>query len=144
MKSSGRVSLVALLSVVAIGIFVSVFFFSKESLSSVGGRFMTALAKGDVDTLTKMSYSNKSPEEIRKEWDYTVHKAGKNYNFLWRILSATQADKDTASIRVGVTGDPANGSSYEQNYGLPLVKVGDEWKVDIKGINREMYPFLPR
>jgi hypothetical protein len=145
MKGSGRVSLMGLLSVFAFGVIIAVFFFGKESLTSVGARFMNALAKGDVDTLTKMTYSgNRSPENIRKEWEFAVHNAGKYYNFRWNIVAASQADANNGSVRLQVVRNADNPSSYEENFALPLVKVGDEWKVDVKGISREMYPALPR
>lgn len=144
MKGSGRVSLVGLLSVLALGLVVSVLFMSKESLGSVGSRFMSALSKGDVDSLTKMSYTdNKNQGDMRKQWETSV-KVGKYYNFFWRVLSSTQADANTGSVRVGVTKSPESGSSYEENFALPMIKVGDEWKVDVKAISREMYPALPR
>ncbi|AIE86150.1 hypothetical protein [Fimbriimonas ginsengisoli] len=138
-------SLVGLLAVFALAIVIAVFFFGRESLTTVGARFMNALAHGDVDTLTKMSYvGNKPPEEMRKDWEFAVNTAGKYYNFSWKITSSAQADATNASIRLQVIRNLTNPGSYEENYQLPLIKVGDEWKVDVRGINREMYPALPR
>lgn len=145
MNRSGRVSIGGLLAVVVVAIVAAVFFLSKESLTTVGARFMNALAHGDVDTLTKLSYiGNESPDEIRKQWDYAVNKTGKYYNFSFQITGESQPDKNSGAVRMQVMRDLDNPSSYPENFQLPMIKVGDEWKVDVKGINREMYPGLPR
>jgi len=145
MNRSGRVSLVGLFGLIVVIVAVGILFFGRESLTTVGGRFMGALAKGDVDTLTKMTYlGNKSQEDIRKQWDFACNKAAKYYNFRWKIVAAGQADEKSGSVRMQVVRSADNPSSYEENFQLPLIKVGDEWKVDVKGISREMYPALPR
>jgi hypothetical protein len=146
MNRYGRTSLLVILGLTALIVCVIVIFLSgRESLTSVGGRFMTALAAGDAPTLTSMTYmGTESPEAVRKQWDEAVGMAGRYYNFTWRILGADQADPRTGSVRLGVTRDVAAPGSYEQNYQLPLIKVGDEWKVDVRGISREMYPDLPQ
>ena len=40
--------------------------------------------------------------------------------------------------------DADHPGAYEELYELPMVKVGDDWKVDVRGISREFYPGLPR
>lgn len=142
----GRVSLVALFGVVALALFAFVLIFSRESLSSVGSRFMSALAAHDVDTLTKMTYlgDDAKPEDIRKKWDYAVNTVGKYYRFRWIPVAATQASENSAAIRIQVLRNSDSSGTYEENFQLPLVKVGSEWKVDVRGINREMFPGLPR
>jgi hypothetical protein len=146
MNRSGRVSFLGLVGFFGIIVLVTIVLLTgRESLTSIGGRFMEALAKGDVDTLTKMSYvGNDTPEDLRKQWDFAVNTAGVHYNFLYKITGSQQADAKTGAVSMSVTRDATNPGAYEQNYQLPLLKVGDEWKVDVHGISREMYPALPQ
>lgn len=126
-------------------VFLAVLMFGRESLSTVGTRFMTALGRGDVDTLTNMTYlGNSSKEEVRKQWDFAVNVAGKYYNFKYRITSAAANDEKSGAVNMQVIKNSEQPGSYEEVFQLPLVKVNDEWKVDVKGISREMYPALPR
>jgi hypothetical protein len=144
MRQSGRASIVTVLAIVSVLLVVLLLAFSRESLTSVGGRFMDALQRGDVDTLTRMTYlGNKSEEQVRKEWDFTVNTAGRHYEFLYQILSARQSGSDSGVVRMHVIRNPRQGG-FEEVFNLPLVKVGDDWKVDVRGINRDMYPGLPR
>lgn len=146
MNQSGRVSLVSLLAVVAVVLLVIVVAFGQESLSTVGARFMGALARHDVDALTEMSYmgDNVSKEDIRKKWDFAVNTAGKYYRFQWKIVGTLQANDREGSVRMQVTRNSDNPGGYEENYQLPMMKIGDKWKVYVPGISREMFPGLPR
>jgi hypothetical protein len=145
MKQSGRASIITIACLAAALLVLALLAFSRESLSSIGGRFMTALQRGDVDTLTKMSYlGNESPEQMRAQWDRSVNKAGKYYIFTYRIVASRPEDANTASVTMQVTRDAMNPSSYEEKFELPLVRVGDDWKVDVKALSRELYPALPR
>lgn len=153
MKQSGRVSLLALLSLVCLVLVAGVLMFSQEGLGTVGTRFMGALASGDVDQLTKLTYlGNRSQEDIKKAWTFTTTVPGQHYFFRWHLLDSRQADATSGSVRVAVERNIGSGGSYDENYGLQMVKVGPDnqlspngtWKVDVGGINREMYPGLPR
>ncbi len=143
MRRAGRVSpllLVAILGVVAVAILL---LYGKEGPAAAGSRFMDALARGDVDALTKASIGEgKTQEELRKDWEFTT-RVSKHYLFHWNIVSANVVDDETANVRVQVMRN-FSPSSYEENYGLPLRKVDGEWKVVATGISREMYPGLPR
>lgn len=144
MNRYGRASLLVIIGAAALLIcVVLVFLTGRESLVSIGGRFMTALVNGDANTLTQMTYiGNESPDSVKKQWDEAVD-VSRYYNFTYRILGADQADPRTGSVRLAVVRDAASPGGYEQNYQLPLIKVGDDWKVDVRGISREMYPDLP-
>jgi hypothetical protein len=146
MNQSGRVNPVTLFAVIAVVLFAFVILFSRESLSTVGARFMGALARHDVDTLTEMSYMGDgvSKDEIRKKWDFAVNDAGKYYRFYWKVLGTNQSSEKDAAVRLEVTRNIDSGSAYEERYQLPLIKVGNDWKVFVRGINREMFPGLPR
>jgi hypothetical protein len=145
MKQSGRTSVMVLITGVGVIILAIIFFFSSESLESIGGRFMTALATGDVDTLSKMSYLGKeSPDQVKKEWEFATKTAGLHYVFVWRITSALQSDANSGSVRMQVTRNADKPGAYEESYQLPMTKVDGDWKIDVQGISREMYPALPR
>lgn len=145
MKQSGRASLIMLATAAMVILLGMIFLFGKESLTSVGTRFMSALARGDVDTLTKMSLvGDETPEQMHKEWDFAVNTAGKHYRFFWRITSELQADERSGSVRMQITRNADTPGGYEEAFQLPLEKVNGEWKVDVRGISREMYPGLPR
>jgi hypothetical protein len=145
MKQSGRASLLSIVAIVCVFLIGAMLLMGRESLSSIGGRFMEALQKGDVDTLTKMSYlDNTSEDQMRKEWQFATQTAGKYYAFLWSISATHETDPRTGSVQLSIVRNFTNPGSYPENFQLPLVKVGDDWKVDVKGISRDMYPGLPR
>ncbi len=106
---------------------------------------MTALSKGDVDTLTKMSLlGDKTEPEMHKEWEFAVNTAGKHYRFFWRITSELVSDENSGSVRMQISRNIDSPSTYEEAFQLPMQKVNGEWKVDVRGISREMFPALPR
>ena len=145
MRQSGRISLLALGSIVCVVLVVALVLLSRESPSSAGLRFMAALSNKDVDTLTKMSMmSGESEDQIRKQWDFSVNVAEKYYRFGWKMAGAGQPSPTTASIKLQMIHDADHPGAYEELYELPMVKVGDDWKVDVRGISREFYPGLPR
>ncbi|CAN5536981.1 hypothetical protein BH11ARM1_BH11ARM1_10180 [soil metagenome] len=145
MKQSGKASLVMIASIVAVVLVVALFAFSKESIASVGAKFMNALYSGNVKTLTDMTYlGNQSREDMEKQWDFAVNKAAPYYLFEYRIVAARQIDPNTASVTMQVTRDVLRSGAYAEKFELPLVRVDDGWKVDVRALSREMYPALPR
>jgi hypothetical protein len=145
MNRYGRISILVLVAAAGILVMVGLLAFTREGVATVGSRFMTALSTRDIDTLTKMTYlSGKSEEEIRKEWDFALNTAGKHYLFRWQILTATQADADNGSVRMYVVRNAASPGAYEEVFALPLTRQEGQWKVDVRGINRDMFPALPR
>lgn len=145
MKQSGRASLLTILALVAVVIVIGLLAFARESSASIAARFMDALSAGDSKVLSEMTYlGDDTPEELRKQWDFAVNTAGKHYVFVYRIVGSNQPSEDSANVRVQVVRNAYRSGAYEEAYTIPLVKVGDEWKVDVKGISREMYPGLPR
>lgn len=142
---AGRVNVLAIGGIVCLALIVFVLFAGRESTATVGARFMTALAKGDVDTLTQMSFmGDETPDQVRKQWDYTVHGVGQYYRFRWHITGTSQANDNTAAVLLQVARNADTPSAYDENYQLPLVKVNGGWKVDVRNISRDMFPALPR
>lgn len=144
MLQSGKASILTILALAAVLIIVGLLAFSRESIGSVGTRFMDALKAGDVATLTKMSYlGNVTEEEMAKKWDFAVNTAAPYYRFEYRVVSAKETTDKSGSVRLQVNRNIDHGGSYEEAFELPMVKVGDEWKVNVHAISREMYPALP-
>ena len=145
MKQSGRTSIIPIAAVSGLVILIGILMFSKESLESIGGRFMTALATGDVDKLTALSYvGDEKPDEIKKQWEFATKTAGAHYAFFWRITSADQQSESSGAVRMQIKRNADQPGSYDEAFQLPMTKVNGEWKVDVKGISRQMYPALPR
>lgn len=145
MKTAGRVSPVLILGVLSLFVFAGVFLFSGRTPTTVASEFMGALGTRDTDTLAKLSYMpGRSQDEIKKEWQYTTETVAKHYRFAFRVLSAKEATETIASVSVHVFRNADMSSTYAEKFELPLLKVDDTWLVDIRGINREMYPGLPR
>ena len=145
MKQSGRVSILMLASIVSVVFITAILLFSKESVSSVGTRFLDALERHDVDTLTKMSMmSGTSPEQIHKEWDQCVNHAGKYYTFAYHVEGASQSGDNLGSVRFRLIKDADRPGAYDEAVELPMVKVDGEWKVDVRSMSHELFPGLPR
>jgi hypothetical protein len=145
MKESGRVSLLALGSLVCVVIIVVLLLFSRESPSAAGTRFMVALQDHDVDTLTKLSMMKKAnPEDVRKQWDFAMNKAEKYYRFAFKVEGSSQASDTTASVKIRMIKDSDKPGAYDELYELPMVRDNDEWKVDVRGLSRDFFNCLPR
>jgi len=144
MKRAGKAHWLVIAGLASLVVVAALFAFGRDSAGDAAHDFMSALAKGDVDKLTELSYyPGASKDELKKKWDFTVHKAGKYYRFLGRIVNVTQTDNENAAAVMQITRN-ADGGGYEEKFQLPLVKEGDEWKVDVRAISRSMYPGLPR
>jgi len=145
MKQSGRVSLLALGSLFCVIVITVLLLFSRESPAAAGTRFMIALQDHDVDALTKLTMmDNKSDADIRKQWDFAVNVAEKYYSFAFKVEGAAQATPTTASVKVRVIKDSDKPGSYDTMCELPMIKVKDDWKVDVRGLSRDFYNCLPR
>jgi hypothetical protein len=145
MKQAGRANWLMVVGLIGIVVVAVIFLTSGESASSAAGRFMVALGQGKVDDLTKLSFMDgETPEQISKKWEYTTQVVGKFYRFRWQILAETQPQPDQAAVRLWVWRDAQTQSAYEEHYEIPMVKKEGKWLVDVRGLNRTMYPGLPR
>ncbi len=141
-RRSGRVNVV-LIGAIACALLMGTLFLlmGQESMSTVGIRFMSALARRDAKTLASISHiEGKTSDDLVKEWQRTLDRA-KNFRFKWQILGSEEAGPDSGSVRLEVE---RNEEGYGNKYQLPLRRDGDRWKVEVRGISREMYPYLPR
>lgn len=145
MRRSGRLNLIVLFGVVGAIVIGVLFLMGGESPMSVGSRFMAALADGDAAELTELTLlDGQSKDEVRKQWDYAVGVAGIHYAFAYQILNQVQSDDDTASVRMKVWRNARSAGTYDENFALPMVRRDGKWLVDVRGINRAMFPALPR
>lgn len=146
MKIAGRASLLtigAVVSVLAASVLL-VWSFMTVSPKTVGSQFMSALAAGDAKALTNLSYLEKtSPDEIQKQWEFATGTAAKHYLFYWKIVKANEPDASNASVSVMITRDYTSLASYPEKYDIPLIKQDGKWLVDVRAIDRSMYPAMP-
>lgn len=145
MKRLGRASWLTIAGLAGLVIIVVLFFMSGESSQAAASRFMNALGKGDVNTLASMSdIPGKSEDEIRKAWEHTTKVAGPHYIFTYKISSNLDANDQTSMVRMMVIRNAERDGAYEEKFELPLVKKDGKWKVEVLGLDRRLYPGLPR
>lgn len=145
MNRSGRASWVLIAGLVGVGLVIAILFLGGESPTAAAGKFMTALSKGDVRTLTDLSYlSGENKDQIERQWDYAVNVAGPYYRFKYSIRSERIVDSNDAAVSLSVWRNYFSGISYDEKFELPMIKQEGKWLVDVRGINREMFPALPR
>lgn len=143
-KCAGKISFVLLAAIVSLLLIATLFLFNTSSPSTVAAEFMSALAKRDAATLTKLSIvGNKGPEEIRKQWETSLA-FGKHYLFAWKIVGAENSGDSSAAVRLSLLRNPVRQNSYDENFQLVLIKTDQGWKVDVPQISREMFPNLPK
>ena len=122
---------------------IAMFFFTGESATTAGARFMAALSDRKVDTLTDMSYvEGASREEIEKAWKKCTD-ANMYYRFMYDLKGADSPKNDEALVRVALLKNVTS-TSYEEVYTLKMFKKSGGWKIDVATLNRDIYPWLPR
>lgn len=140
---SGRVSVVLLAALCAVGFIVLLVSFTGQTPRAAAGQFMTALAKGDADGLADLSIvQTKSRDDMKKQWEDTVRHT-RSYVFVWQILAVTQ-NGDNATVKLDVVRNATDPMSYAEHFELPLTKRDGKWKVLVPQISREMFPYLPQ
>lgn len=145
MRRAGRAHLIVILGLVGAVAAVALFLSGDESPRFAANRFLTSLLHGDVDTLVEMTYyPDKSKDEIRKQWEYATQVAGKHYLFAWKITTENKASEDRAAVRMFLYRNSETTDSYEEKYGLPMVRQDGKWLVDVQNMPRILYPALPR
>ena len=144
-KRAGRASWLMVAGIAGIVAILVLFFVAGESAESAAVRFMDALAKGDVKTLVAMSDSpDTEPAELEKQWEYTAKVAGPHYMFFYKINSSLNPTENTAMVRMMVSRNVNREGSYEEKFELPMIKRDGKWKVEVRGLDRRLYPNLPR
>lgn len=144
MKQAGKAHWLIVAGIASLLVVLGLFFFGKDNAALTASEFMKALGKGDVDKLVALSYYEGGDRQtLREKWDFAVHRAGPHYIFAWRIAGIQKSDPENAAAVLMVTRNADQGG-YEEKFQLPLVQKGGDWKVDVRAINRLLYPALPR
>jgi len=147
MKKAGRASLVLLAVVVAvfIGGVILLFMLSGEAPETVANKWLYALAKGDVPTLTRLSYIGNKPEsDLQKQWEFTTKVANPYYRFRYLVKGSRPISSEASAVQIEMMKDANKTGSVPEPYDIPMARVDNQWKVDLRGINRDIYPDLPR
>jgi hypothetical protein len=144
MKRSGRTNIVVVVTIALVAAVLALFLLAGNSPSTIATKFLIALSKGDAKTLAENSYmEGVSPSEAEKRWAKT-YETSKYWVFAYQILDTKEQDANNATVRLDWIKSANSGSSYSEKYELPMVRKDGQWKVDVRGISREMYPALPR
>ncbi|MBX3096928.1 MAG: hypothetical protein KF812_08705 [Fimbriimonadaceae bacterium] len=148
MKRAGKVHWMIVTGIagafIAVAALIASFLFS-DSPGRTASEFMVALATHDTKMLAKTSFiEGKSEAELEEDWKYATEVAGKHYRFRYDIKSVTRSGDTTASATLLMVRNADDSSAYEDLYGLPLEKIDGQWKVDLVGIDRRIFPRMPR
>lgn len=145
MKTRGRVHwmiVTAIVCALAVGV---VLVTGKQGPEVNCQAWLVALAKHDAKTLSSLSYMEAQDEKTtEEEWNRTFRDAAPFFCFTWRFRGVTQATPTRASVDLEWVKAADTPGSYPENYGIPLEKVDGIWKVDVRSIDRSMFPGLPR
>lgn len=143
MRRAGKAHLITIAVLLGLAVLGVLLMFSGDNPMGAASRFMSALAKGDVDTLTKLSYYEGPKDKLREQWEFACKEAGEYYLFRWRVQTARIHGEDRAAVLTWIERN-LGPSSFEEKIDLPMVKEDGAWKVDVRAIYRGMYPALPR
>ncbi|MEQ1822999.1 MAG: hypothetical protein ABL949_10845 [Fimbriimonadaceae bacterium] len=143
LKRAGRASIVTIIATVCVLACVGVVMFSNsdQGPETTVNRFMSALAEVDAKKLAKLSFIDGADEgDIEKKWTECLDNT-KYFQFRWAFDGTESPSAETVTARIKMQ---QAGESEANLNRIPLVKVKDEWKVDVGAINRSFYPSLPR
>jgi hypothetical protein len=142
-RTTGKIHWMTVAAVAGIGLIGTLLMTGGEDANARATIFMSALARGDAQALAESTHvDGKTTAQLKEEWERTV-KDARHYRFRYRIKGSQNSSSTSAQVRMDVFRN-FSASSYEENFQLDLRIINGIWKVVGKGINREMYPFLPR
>lgn len=137
-------SLIVIAGLVSVALVAALFFFSRESPGSAGGKFMDALVRGDAKSLAEVSYlRGENRDRIEQEWNRSLA-VSRYYNFAWEITAHKALGPDRAAVMMEVVRNAASQAAFPETYQIELVRIGGRWLVDVPKLPRSLYPFLPR
>jgi hypothetical protein len=144
MRRAGRISLTWIIISAVVIFILGLVIFTPQTPAFTAAQFMAALAKGDVDKLTEMSWmGDDPPADIKTKWQKTVE-AGKYYRFVWELGDTFSTGDNSATVKMQVMRNAAQRGAYADQFELPMLKMKGKWVVDVRAINRTVYPDLPR
>lgn len=145
MLRSGRANWIVVVLGALFATILFLLFGLGESPLVAANRFLIALAKQDLETVSEMSfYSPERPQEqVRADWEKTLGYI-KHFRFTWQLTNYVTPAPDRATVRLKFVKDAHLPGAYDENFGFDLVKVKGKWQVDVGSLSREMLPALPR
>lgn len=144
MKRAGKAHWLMIAGLASVLVLLGLVIFGRDSAGETAAEFMTALGSGNAEKLTDLTFlGTGTKEEMRAKWEFATKRAAPYYRFTWRITNVAESGPNDANVTLQVMRN-ASASSYEEKFQLPLVKVKDEWKVDVRSVSSQMYPGLPR
>ena len=145
MLLAGKISVTLIVIVGLVVGLLAMSLLSKDSPAQAGAQFMAALAAGDAEALTELSYSDDvTKEEMLDMWKYATQVSGRYFTFTYNVTGESMPSDDTAVVNMMYAERAGMSGSVEVPYELPMKLVDGEWKVDVFALNRKMYPGLPR
>ncbi|MCH7945513.1 MAG: hypothetical protein IIC73_05790 [Armatimonadetes bacterium] len=145
MQRSGRVSPVLIVAVAFVVGLIVMALTVGESPTSVVARFMAALAEGDAETLTDLSYlEDVSREEMLAKWEYTTGVVAPYFSFDYEIKGVSRPSDDQAIVWMMYTVNAGMRGSFDERFELELHSTDDGWKINVFAMSRQMFPGLPR
>ena len=115
-----------------------------QSPQSAANEFMQALAKGDVDKLTEMSYLPDPSRPLRDQWKDTFDLYAKDYIFGYEMGTSEKMGPNDAVIKVTIVEFRGPEMHENDTANLPLKRVDGKWKVALRDLSRTFFPGLPR
>lgn len=145
MKRAGRAHWLVIAGIASALVALYLVFSGGDSAESAGSAFMDALARQDVEALVQMSDLGARDEaKVREQWKYSVQVAGEHYQFKWRPTGIAIQSPEQATFKMMFAKNAEDPMSYEEPRQFVLRKVNGKWKVQLDGLDRQMYPALPR
>lgn len=132
---------IGLLGLIAIPIIMLLLGKSPEAAAR---EFMVALTKGDVATLTRMTYLPDPVAPISEQWEEAFSSKARNYVYGWKFESSQKLNDDEAVVKVLIVEFRGPELHEKDVTNLPLVRKDGEWKVDVRSLTRGFFPGLPR
>lgn len=143
MKRHGKANWVIIASLVSVLVLVAVLVSASKGPGGAATEFMTGLSYADAAKLARVSAIGQDDEATRRaKWQQTLAR-GKHYLFVWKMLETVNTGKDRAVAKVLIVRNATLPNAFDEKVEIPLVKKDEGWKVDVAGINREIFPALP-
>jgi hypothetical protein len=145
MKRSGRINPFVVVGVVCLIVLLPLIFISKRGPGAYAADFLTALGSGNVDQLAQLSViGDHNLEERKKLWQDSLN-SSKYFTFTWRITDVSDLAEDRAAIKTQERRNlQIKMGEDEEPHEFTMVKTPDGWKALLDGMDRDIYPYLPR
>jgi hypothetical protein len=145
MKRAGKVHWMVLIGGLGALVLLAAFFFGGDTPEAGTSRFMTALAKGDVDgIMASTAWEADQEQDLREQWTFATQEAAPYYRFKYELSHKQIPTKGRATVIMKVWRNFEVRSIYDENYSIQLIERDGKWLVEADSIPRSMYPALPR